>query len=192
MAFAIQGTFILVAPALFAASIYMILGRLIRTCRAEHLSLIPSKPAAPASLLPGLRPLQLGEKVIIGGLFVQIVVFGFFVCTSVLFIPSDESPTLSRSRSSAVRALYVLYGTSAIILVRSIFRVIEYIQGNDGYLITHEVYLYIFDALLMAAVMAIFIVWYVGDLESKKKRKGANMDSLHSSDGIVEMGSRGA
>ncbi|KAM6507179.1 hypothetical protein FALCPG4_018561 [Fusarium falciforme] len=41
--FSIQAILILVAPALFAASIYMILGRLIRTLRAEHHSLIPVK-----------------------------------------------------------------------------------------------------------------------------------------------------
>ncbi|KAM0575152.1 hypothetical protein ACHAP9_001171 [Verticillium nonalfalfae] len=213
MAFAIQGTFILVAPALFAASIYMILGRLIRTCRAEHLSLIPvnwvtrifvvgdviaftvQASGAGLSAAGDYDLFKLGEKVIIGGLFVQIVVFGFFVCTSVLFqyrLTRSPTPVSIEGRLPWKRHLYVLYGTSAIILVRSIFRVIEYIQGNDGYLITHEVYLYIFDALLMAAVMAIFIVWYVGDLESKKKRKAANLDSLHSSDGIVEMGSRGA
>ncbi|CRK19219.1 hypothetical protein BN1708_012563 [Verticillium longisporum] len=213
MAFAIQGTFILVAPALFAASIYMILGRLIRTCRAEHLSLIPvnwvtrifvlgdviaftvQASGAGLSAAGDYDLFKLGEKVIIGGLFVQIVFFGFFVCTSVLFqhrLTRSPTPVSIEGRLPWKRHLYVLYGTSAIILVRSIFRVVEYIQGNDGYLITHEVYLYIFDALLMAAVMAIFVVWYVGDLESKKKRKAANLDSLHSSDEIVEMGRRDA
>lgn len=41
--FVMQAILILVAPALFAASIYMILGRLIRALGAEHLSLIPIK-----------------------------------------------------------------------------------------------------------------------------------------------------
>jgi hypothetical protein len=31
-----------------------------------------------------------------------------------------------------------------------------YIQGNSGYLLSHEVFLYIFDALLMLAVMIMF------------------------------------
>ncbi|KAF5676498.1 Rtm1p [Fusarium circinatum] len=39
--YVIQAIPILVAPALFAASIYMILGRLIRTLDAVHLSLVP-------------------------------------------------------------------------------------------------------------------------------------------------------
>ena len=41
--FVIQAILILIAPALYAASIYMILARLIRAVNAEHLSLIPIK-----------------------------------------------------------------------------------------------------------------------------------------------------
>jgi hypothetical protein len=41
-------------------------------------------------------------------------------------------------------------------MIRSIFRVVEYIGGNAGYLLSHEVYLYVFDALLMFLVMASF------------------------------------
>lgn len=40
MPYIIQNLFILVAPALFAASIYMTLGRIIRVVNALHLSLI--------------------------------------------------------------------------------------------------------------------------------------------------------
>ena len=41
--FVMQAIMILVAPTLFAASIYVILGRLIRALGAEHISLIPIK-----------------------------------------------------------------------------------------------------------------------------------------------------
>lgn len=43
-----------------------------------------------------------------------------------------------------------------LIMVRSLFRAIEYLQGFDGYLLNHEVYLYIFDALLMFITMVLF------------------------------------
>lgn len=42
-----------------------------------------------------------------------------------------------------------LYAVSVLIFVRSIVRVAEYVQGNDGYIITHEAFLYIFDALVI-------------------------------------------
>ena len=41
-------------------------------------------------------------------------------------------------------------------MIRSVFRVVEYLQGFSGYLLSHEVYLYIFDAVLMLCVMVIF------------------------------------
>lgn len=51
-----------------------------------------------------------------------------------------------------------LYVASGLIVVRSDFRAVEYLQGFDGYLLRHEAYLYIFDALLMFLVMMLFNV----------------------------------
>ncbi|CVK85480.1 hypothetical protein FPRO06_07415 [Fusarium proliferatum] len=189
--FVLQAIPILVAPALFAASIYMILGRLIRTVGAAHLSLVPVKwvtrifvtgDVIAFSLQAGGGGIQsagtldlynLGEKIIIAGLFVQIVVFGFFVVTSILFhtrLLKSPTPESLRGDVPWARYLYVLYATSFLILVRSIFRVVEYLQGNKGYLISHEVFLYVFDAILMALVMLIFMIWYVKHLQKKNKQ----------------------
>ncbi|KAM0714121.1 hypothetical protein Q7P37_011085 [Cladosporium fusiforme] len=193
--FVMQAILILIAPALYAASIYMILARLIRAVHAEHLSLIPIKWVTKIfvtgdvfafTLQAGgggvqsagtLDLYELGEKVIIAGLFVQIAIFGFFVVTSVLFHSRFVSSGMSSTTQTIVpwkRHLIVLYTTSGLILVRSIFRVIEYLQGNGGYLISHEVFLYIFDAVLMAITMAIFCVWYIGDLDPKKNHRSIN------------------
>ncbi|GAB1317817.1 hypothetical protein MFIFM68171_08027 [Madurella fahalii] len=202
--FITQAIFILVAPALYAASIYMILGRLIRTLRADHLSLIPIRwvtkifvtgDVVSFTLQAGgggiqaagtLEMYDIGEKVIIVGLFIQIAIFGFFVLTSILFHRRIlQEPTRATTDGGIPwrRHLWVLYSTSALILVRSIFRVVEYLQGNGGYLISHEVFLYIFDTLLMAIVMAIFLVWYVNDLESVSSVKGR--EELGSVDGAL-------
>lgn len=54
------------------------------------------------------------------------------------------------------KSLYILYTTSVLIFVRSLFRTVEYAEGNAGYLISHEIFLYIFDAVLMAIVIAIY------------------------------------
>ncbi|KAF5642443.1 Rtm1p [Fusarium tjaetaba] len=187
-AYSVQAILILVAPALFAASIYMILGRIIISLRAQHLSLIPVRWLTKAFVCGDIVSFSLqaagggiqasgtieaydrGEKIILGGLFVQIVVFGFFVITAGLFHRKClKNPTVA-ARENAFPwklDLHVLYTVSIIILVRSIFRVVEYLQGNDGYLISHEVFLYIFDAVLMAIVMAAFLVWYVDHLQYK-------------------------
>ncbi|KAM5365939.1 hypothetical protein ACJZ2D_010772 [Fusarium nematophilum] len=188
--FVIQAILILVAPALYAASIYMILGRLIRTVSAEHLSLIPVEwvtrvfvtgDVIAFGLQAGgggvqaagtLELYEAGEKIIIAGLFVQIAIFGFFVFTSLLFhYRLQKTPTAEAiaGRVPWRRYLYVLYASSAIILVRSVFRVVEYLQGNGGYLISREIFLYMFDTVLMAVVMAMLLVWYVEHLQGLRK-----------------------
>lgn len=209
----IQAILILVAPALYAASIYMILGRLIHTLRANHLSLIPVKyvtklfvtgdvvsfslQAAGGGIQAAgtLKMFQIGEKIIIVGLFVQLTIFGFFVVVSALFhrrMAAAVSRGVEGTRATSIpwrRYLRVLYATSALIWIRSVFRVVEYLQGNAGYLISHEVFLYIFDMLLMVAVMAILLVWYVEHLESKKSgglASGKPTSAAESSDGILE------
>jgi hypothetical protein len=170
----------------------MILGRLVRSVDADHYSLIPIKwltkvfvtgDVISFSLQAGgggiqaagtLELYETGEKIIIAGLWVQIVVFGFFIVTSIVFhYRFAKAPTAIAVRGDVAwrRHLIVLYTTSGLILVRSVFRVVEYLQGNRGYLISQEVFLYIFDMLLMALVMIIFAVWYVGDLEKNGHRK---------------------
>jgi hypothetical protein len=184
----------------------MILGRLIRTLRAENLSLIPIQWVTKIfvtgdiisfTLQAGgggiqsagtLELYDIGEKIIIAGLFAQIAAFSFFIVVTIHF-HYQYCKTLPYSRSRAKmswqRHLRVLYTTSIVILVRSIFRVVEYLQGNGGYLISHEIFLYMFDTVLMAAVMVIFMIWYVNDLDSRTVQ-GKIREVDRSSDGILE------
>jgi hypothetical protein len=202
--FVMQAILILIAPALYAASIYMILGRLIRALHAEPASIIPVKWMTKIFVIGDvlsflmqaggggiqsagtLELYDIGEKIIIVGLFIQIFMFGFFVVTTVVFHSRFRRSSSSARQQPLVRwkrHLTVLYVSSAIILVRSIFRVVEYLQGNGGYLISHEIFLYVFDAILMAAVMAIFCVFYVDDLEtSETGKRGSAMEMLSSRD----------
>ncbi|KAL2173322.1 RTA1 like protein-domain-containing protein [Thermothelomyces heterothallicus CBS 202.75] len=202
--FVMQAILILIAPALYAASIYMILGRLIRTLHAEPTSIIPVKWMTKIFVVGDvlsflmqaggggiqaagtLELFDIGEKIIIVGLFIQIFMFGFFLVTTVVFHTRFSQSSGSDRQHSLIRwkrHLTVLYVASAIIMVRSIFRVVEYLQGNRGYLISHEIFLYVFDALLMASVMAIFFVFYVDDLEpSKVGKRDSAMEMLSSRD----------
>lgn len=223
-AYVLQAILILVAPALFAASVYMTLGRLVRSLGAEAYSVVPPRwltrvfvagdvvsfalQAGGGGVQAGgtLELYGLGEKVIIAGLWAQIVIFGFFVATAVLFHlrlvrargpaaaadPTTEAqggaPGEVKHGGSGVdvaweRHLRVLYAASGLILVRSVFRVDEYLQGNGGYLISREVFLYVFDALLMALVMLVLAVWYVGNLGEEKGPRGKTELA-----GMVEMG----
>ena len=198
--FILQSVAILVAPALFAASIYMTLGRLMRSVHGERHSLMPVRWLTRAFVtgdvfsflvqstgggLMGVRNFnqQTGQDIILAGLFIQIVMFGLFAVLAVVFDvrmrrwPSEASLSGTGPRWKAMMAM--LYAVSALIMVRSIFRVVEYIMGKDGYLLRNEWTLYVFDAALMLAAMAVYGWIYPGELtpDNVKPRPWETVDS---------------
>jgi hypothetical protein len=54
--------------------------------------------------------------------------------------------------------LYMLHMVSILILLRSIFRVVEYIQGQTGYSLKHELTLYVFDSVPVLIVTVVFFL----------------------------------
>ncbi|TDZ48376.1 Protein RTM1 [Colletotrichum trifolii] len=172
----IQAILLLVAPALFAATIYMELGRIITVIDGEGhvmvrkewmtklfvtgdiLSFILQGGGGGYQAAGSLEALNTGAKIIIVGLFVQLICFGFFIVLAVAFRRSINAAPTGRSNSSIPwrRHMNALYLGSLLIMVRSVFRAVEYLQGFDGYLLRHEVFLYIFDAVLMFLAMVLF------------------------------------
>lgn len=202
-----QSILLLVAPALFAATIYMTLGRVIRNIECEKYSLIPLKwltktfvigdiisflmQASGGGLMasPTLSGIKTGENVIVGGLFVQIVFFGFFIIVELLFhtrvsknpsltaLSTKKLPSKFRNWNSILITLLIC---SVFIFIRSIIRVVEFLQGNDGYIISNEYFLYVFDALLMFLTMVIFLSQDIGSFYVNFKLvKNENLDEKH-------------
>lgn len=179
MPYIIQNIFILLGPALFAASIYMTLSRIINAINAAHLSLIKPKwlttifvvsdvvsflvQSSGGGLMSQSGMMQTGQNITISGLVIQVVMFGFFWVTAIVFHARVRKNPTTESREVNLKweqYLYMLYAVSAFIMVRSIFRVIEFAMGNDGYLLAHEWPIYIFDAVLMWLVTVFFFWWY--------------------------------
>lgn len=241
--FVLQAVLILVAPALMAASLYMLLGRIITLTDGERhafikkrfltkifvagdvfsfllqaggrgrldLILPPSLPSCapkiadfclffPTFLGAGLLSAKsqstsnTGSKIIMGGLVVQIVFFSVFVLVGVKFhlnmrrgsggaaatttttTGNDKSNQSStKSAVSWEKHLVTLYIGSSLILIRSIMRLIEYAQGNDGYLISHEVFLYTFDSVPMFFVMILFAITHPSEINAHLKGAGAKV-----------------
>lgn len=187
----IQSLLLLLAPALFAASIYMVLARIIILTDGQSHSLIRvnwiTKIFVTGDVLSFLaqssgggmlakaktrEKVKMGENIIIGGLGIQILVFGFFIIVSAAFNMRIRKAPTAKSQSITVpwqQHLLVLYAASALIMVRSIFRVAEYVMGRDGILLQHEYYLYIFDAVLMFAAMVLFNIWHPSKIIERKK-----------------------
>ena len=135
-----------------------------------------------------LQLLHIGEKIIVAGLFIQIFFFGIFLISAVVFhyrISLVPTALYSSADIPWRQHIRILYLTSAIILVRSAFRVVEYLMGNTGWILSHEYMLYIFDAILMISVVAIFLCRHPGKLflDCRKERgrsSGVEFDLLDS------------
>jgi hypothetical protein len=110
----------------------------------------------------GNNLMKIGQCVIIGSLFFQLVIFGIFIIVaSIFYRRMSRSPT-NKSLEPSIRwrhYLTFLYVANGFIWVRSLFRVIEYLNGNDGYLMRTEAFLFVFDATLIWIVM-VWMNWY--------------------------------
>jgi len=102
---------------------------------------------------------NLGSKVVLIGLIIQVISFGIFVAVAVVFhMRMNKNPKgLPINNDLPWRKhIMVLYTASTLIMIRSIVRVVEYAQGFTGYILSHEVYLYVFDGTLMFVALVIF------------------------------------
>ncbi|KAK1672354.1 RTA1 like protein-domain-containing protein [Colletotrichum godetiae] len=157
----IQSLTLLLGPALLAASIYMVLGRLIRFLKAEYLALIGTKwltklfvlgdvisfvtqgvGGAILSRAKSLFDVELGENIIIAGLTVQILFFGGFIIVTCLF-----------------------------------HYFADYETGSNGALMVSEVYIYVFDAALMFLVAAVLNMFHPGTIVQMENRLTAISES---------------
>ncbi|KAL3463755.1 RTA1 like protein-domain-containing protein [Aspergillus heterothallicus] len=181
MPYIIQSVFILLGPVLFAASVYMALARIIRSAGGEKYSLIRitrvTKTFVAGDIIAflvqgsgaGMMAMDgmadAAKAIVICGLVVQIGVFGFFIASAVVFerrMGRALASTTGREALLWKKHLYPLYAVSALIMVRSVFRVVEYAMGQKGYLLAHEWPMFVFDAVLMVGVMVIWGVWHPG------------------------------
>ncbi|KAF5537598.1 rta1 domain-containing protein [Fusarium mexicanum] len=192
--YVIQALLLLLGPPFFAASIYMVLGRLIRLLQADRHSIVRLNwltkiflvgdivsiiaQAMGGGILSGANSSSQRNKaqaIIITGLFIQLIFFGFFIIVTIIFhrrINREPTTASLKIRTPWRTLLFILYLSSGLIMARSAFRVIEYIMGEDGELMAKEAYIYSFDGLLMLAVTISFGVFHPSAIINKDR----NMD----------------
>ncbi|KAI4718192.1 RTA1 like protein [Aureobasidium sp. EXF-10727] len=174
MPYILQSLFLLLAPTLFAASIYMELGRILDLTEGESRSLIKRKLLTKIFVLGDVlsflaqsagggmlaQGMSIGTKIIIGGLVLQLLFFGFFMVSAVIFHRRMASHPTNKVLTMPLpwkKHLLALYSGSIMILVRSLYRLLEYVQGGStGYIVEHEWMLYALDAALMLGTMVVF------------------------------------
>lgn len=199
--YVLQLVFLLLAPALFAASIYMVFGRLVRVLDAEQHSIVKLKwftrlfvfgdvgsflvQGTGGGLVDSNQKLE--EIITIVGLILQIIFFGaFMVVMSIFQYRISKNPTLKavsyRNHPSSFRNWYMimitLFMTSGLIFIRSIVRCVEFCQGSNGYIMVHEVFLYVLDAQHMILVMILFIFQDMGKFFDEMRHQDLKADVL--------------
>ncbi|KAL1886070.1 hypothetical protein Cpir12675_006870 [Ceratocystis pirilliformis] len=197
--FMIQSLLLLLGPTFYAATIYMILGRLIALLEAQQYSLV--RPSwltkfflvgdIASILLQGIGGGKLanadtasqkssGENLIVGGLVIQIMFFTLFMVVTCIFhmrIRKNPTSAIKRLDNTWHRLLIVLYVASLLILVRSLFRMIEYIQGSESVLQTEEIFIYVLDASLMLIVSVLLNIFHPSQCFSDRKIGGSGRES---------------
>ncbi|KAF1950304.1 hypothetical protein CC80DRAFT_243785 [Byssothecium circinans] len=146
----IQSVLVLIAPILFAASVYMILGRLILRTDSASYSIIRATwvtkifvtgdilcffiQSGGAGILVQAEDsdgFKRGENIILGGLILQILLFMFFVVVaSIWHRRLGALPTAVAAELPWKKYIWLLYGASVFITVRNLCRVIEYAMGK--------------------------------------------------------------
>ncbi|KAM7188456.1 RTA1 like domain containing protein [Naviculisporaceae sp. PSN 640] len=183
--YVVQAVLLLVAPALFAASTYMELGKLSDLTHGQQYLILSRRwitrtfvtgdvicflmQSGGAGLMSSkdMKTRDSGANIVVGGLFVQIVFFGGFVITSLVFHSRVKNRPTARSETVPYqRHLVALYLSSILIFSRSIVRAVGFIQGFFGYIISHEAFLYGFDCVLMLLVMVLFNWVHPSEIQS--------------------------
>jgi len=176
----IQTILVVLAPSLLAASIYMTFGRIARYVGEEHSPMRPKFITLTFVLFDVLSFLiqgggaglftstkasnvKLGKTVLIVGFAIQIVSFGIFFLISILYRVRTKRAGVEKGKWS--RALAALYVACAFLLVRNVYRVVEFLTASgstSGYFLTHEVFYYLFEPLPILLTVYSVLAFYPG------------------------------
>ncbi|CAO2658737.1 Nn.00g064600.m01.CDS01 [Neocucurbitaria sp. VM-36] len=177
--YATSSALIIIAPVFIAAGNYLLIGRLIRAVLPStrhriffipaHLItrtfvcfdiltfLIQCSGSGVAGDWTGDKA-KVGTNIIIGGLALQVGAFTWFLSIVARFW--RVSCVGGEVRSDAPRGwrkvLMAICVSSSLILIRSVYRLIEFALGIDGYPFTHEWIFYVFEALPMLPAISVF------------------------------------
>jgi len=189
---AIEETFIICAPAAFLAFNYITYGHLISYLGAEHSIVNPGKvarifvisdictflmQASGSGLQTSAGGAKTGQKITLVGLVLQAISYGFFCILLIKSHISIGSHWASTMHKPCLKLIWVLHFSSTFIVIRCIYRVIEYAQGYGGYLLKHEAFLYALDTLpLILAITPYIRFWPVEYIEHDKKESPERLE----------------
>lgn len=185
----------------------MVYSRIVRAVHAEDLSPVPMRWATSifvtgdftcfmiqgnaAGLLGNENLTLIADYIIIAGLVLQIIVFVLFIICCGIFnrrmrvYVAESCPVIHLPWQSC---LNMLYTTSSAVLLRNIFRVVEFVMqsvNQNGYLPTTEWPLYLFDGSLMLLLMVVFYLGYTHELHRGERDSSIHLLDMESSPPII-------
>lgn len=125
--------------------------------------------------------LNTGKNIALIGTIVQLVFFGFFSIVAVRFnftskrfstvylerTEGDEKYVMVDGREKKLKKnwqalLRTVNFATLMILIRTIYRLVDFEMGHDGFLETHEWVIYVFDALPIFPCFVLFTYFHPG------------------------------
>ncbi|KAL4731977.1 hypothetical protein ACLX1H_000978 [Fusarium chlamydosporum] len=152
--FILQNVLLLAGTPFLAATIYMSLRRIAAALESEHLSFLSLRWVTKfyvlidigciasqfiGAIIPASGDADAvvkGRIILIAGLIVQLCALSFFIITSVYLyirILQETGPFLDSSFVRWRRYFRAIETVTALMIVRSIVRAVEYLQGQDGF-----------------------------------------------------------
>lgn len=212
--FICQFALVVLAPVLVAAGDYIIFGKLLEQIlggpRARALG-VPARwvtvifitgdilsfilQGAGAGIMSSAsngqnaRVLKHGQDIMVGGLGIQLVFFGFFSIATIRF--DFKSRQILRERGEKYEKgarpkwrylLWTLYASCVLIIMRSAYRVAEFSQGWTGFLASHERYFYGLEALPMLLALLLFVFIHPGQFLPEGRGKPSSTRSPSAAD----------
>ncbi|KAF2018148.1 RTA1 like protein [Aaosphaeria arxii CBS 175.79] len=178
-AYAVSSSLIVIAPVFVAAGNYLLIGRLIRAVlptSRHRIFLIPARfitrtfvildilafnvQVSGTSLASSVNWVgdlaETGTNIIIGGLALQVATFCWFLCIAIRFWWCARREIADDAPAGWIKVMQAIWISSSLVLLRSVYRLIEFGLGIEGYPFTHEWIFYVFEALPMLPAIAVF------------------------------------
>ncbi|SPO47852.1 uncharacterized protein PSANT_05540 [Moesziomyces antarcticus] len=106
---------------------------------------------------------NVGDKLFLAGVAAQgasYVLFSVLITYALVQLVRGRQGSFSSLPAASKKFVIAIALSSLMIIIRSVYRIIEFAQGNDGYLVSQEKYLFGLDAApLIIAISVWVVVW---------------------------------
>jgi len=187
-----QITTLIIAPVFFSAAAYITLGALIRIVGRDSsllsprmyviifssfdvISLVIQAIGGGSASVADQRgtSTKAGTHIMVAGILFQLATMLVFVVFALDFV--RRSAGMEKPGATS-KCIYALGFSILVIVIRSIYRSIELLQGWSGYLITHERYFIALDGAMMVLAVGVYNIVDPAVLLPKVTAKEAVVD----------------